>query len=123
MLFRVAADAVVILHLAFVLFVVGGGLLIARWPRLMWAHVPAAVWGALIEFSGWICPLTPLENELRYRSGLSRYPGDFVGQYLLPVLYPDRLTRTVQFTLGAIVIAVNVLAYWRAARSWRAGNA
>ena len=112
MLFRLAADAVIVVHAAFVAFVVLGGALVARWPRLVWAHVPAAVWGAFIEFAGWICPLTPLENELRYRGGLTRYEGDFVEQYLLPILYPEHLSRNVQFVLGALVIVVNAAAYW-----------
>jgi hypothetical protein len=116
MLFRLAADAVIVLHAAFIAFVVLGGLLVARWPRLMWAHIPAAVWGAFIEFAGWICPLTPLENELRYRGGLTRYEGDFVEQYLLPILYPEHLSREIQFVLGALVIVLNVVAYWYVGR-------
>ena len=116
MLYRIAADAVVLFHVAFVTFVVFGGLLVARWPRLMWAHLPAAAWGAVIEFAGWICPLTPIENELRYRAGMAEYSGDFVGHYVLPVLYPDDLTRGVQLVLGAIVVAVNATAYWRLVR-------
>jgi uncharacterized protein DUF2784 len=120
MLFRLAADAVIVVHAAFVAFVLLGGLLVARWPRLAWAHVPAAVWGALIEFSGWICPLTPLENELRYRGGLSRYEGDFVEQYLLPLLYPSRLTRSAQVALGTLVVVINAAAYLQVIRRARA---
>ena len=116
-LYRLGADAVLILHLAFVAFVVLGGIAVARWPRAAWAHVPAAVWGALIEFAGWICPLTPLENELRYRAGLRTYHGDFVEQYVLPLLYPTHLTRNTQVVLGTIVVVINVAAYsyvlWR----------
>src|SRR5262245_10419687 len=115
MVYRLAADAVILVHAAFVAFVVFGGLLVARWPRLMWAHLPAAAWGALIEFAGWICPLTPIENELRYRGGMTEYSGDFVEHYVLPVLYPDNLTRAVQVALGAIVVAINAAAYWRVA--------
>jgi len=111
MAFRVAADAVIVLHAAFVAFVVAGGLLALRWPRVMWAHLPAAVWGALIEFSGWICPLTPLENELRYRGGMTRYQTDFVERYLLPMLYPEHLTRTAQLAIGALVVCTNVAVY------------
>jgi hypothetical protein len=114
--YRLAADVVVLVHFGFVAFVVLGGLLVARWPRVMWAHVPAAVWGVLIEYSGWICPLTPLENELRYRSGLARYEGDFVEHYLMPVLYPTQLTRPAQLVLGTLVIAINAAAYWHAFR-------
>jgi hypothetical protein len=110
--YRLAADAVLVVHLAFVLFVVLGGIAVARWPRVAWAHVPAAVWGALIEYAGWICPLTPLENELRYRAGLRTYRGDFVEQYVLPLLYPAHLTRSTQVALGTLVLVVNVAAYW-----------
>jgi hypothetical protein len=114
--YRIGADLVLILHLAFVVFVVLGGILVARWPRMAWAHVPAAIWGALIEFGGWICPLTPLENELRRRAGLRAYEGDFVEQYLLPMLYPSHLTRNTQFALGALVVAINAAAYWHLLR-------
>jgi hypothetical protein len=116
MVYRLTADAVVLLHAAFVAFVVLGGLMVARWPRLMWAHLPAAAWGALIEFAGWICPLTPIENELRHRAGMATYPGDFVEHYVLPVLYPDDLTRSIQVALGVTVVALNAAAYWRVAR-------
>jgi hypothetical protein len=96
----------------FVLFVVLGGLLVLRWPRLAWLHLPAAVWGALIEFAGWICPLTPLENRLRRAGGTAGYAGGFVEHYLLPVLYPVGLTRGVQYVLGAGVVLVNAAVYW-----------
>lgn len=110
-MFSALADLVVILHLAFVAFVIVGGFLVLRWRRLAWAHVPAAVWGALIEFQGWVCPLTPLENDLRQRAGEATYGGGFVETYLLPILYPGALTRTVQMILGTLVIAINVVAY------------
>ena len=92
-LFQIGADAVVVLHVCFVLFVLLGGLLALRWPRLTWVHVPAALWGVVIELGGWICPLTPLENALRQRGGSAGYHGDFVEHYILPVLYPAGLTR------------------------------
>lgn len=111
MLYRFLADLVVVLHLAFVLFVVAGGLLVWRWPRLAWLHVPAAAWGALIEFAGWICPLTPLENRLRRLGGEAGYAGGFVEEYLLAVLYPSGLTRTHQLVLGALVLALNLAIY------------
>ena len=111
MLYRLLADALVVVHGAFVVFVVAGGLLALRWPRVLWAHAPAAVWGALIEFAGWICPLTPLENELRRRGGEAGYAGGFIEHYLLPVIYPAQLTRTTQIVLGALVVAVNVAVY------------
>ena len=107
------ADLVLLVHFAFVAFVVAGGLLVVRWPRLAWAHVPAAAWGALIEFAGWICPLTPLENDLRAAAGERPYTGDFVARYLIPVLYPEGLTRNVQLALGVLVLFVNAAVYWR----------
>ena len=106
------ADLVVILHFAFVLFVVFGGLLVLRWPRLAYVHVPAAVWGAWIEFTGRICPLTPLENALRERAGEAGYSGGFIEHYILPILYPSGLTRTVQLVLGGLVVATNLGIYW-----------
>lgn len=109
--YRLLADTVIVIHAAFVAFVVLGGLVVLRWPRMAWAHVPAAIWGALIEFFGWICPLTPLENALRERAGQSGYSGGFIEHYVLHTLYPDGLTRHVQFTLGALVIVINVAAY------------
>ena len=111
MIFRLLADATVVVHLAFVAFVVLGGLLVWRWPRIAWAHVPAAVWGATIEFAGWICPLTPFENWLRERGGEAAYTSSFVERYLLPVLYPSALSRELQWTLGGFVIAINVAVY------------
>ena len=106
------ADAIVVFHVAFVLFVVFGGLLVLRWPRVAWAHLPAAAWGVAIEFFGWICPLTPLENELRLRAGRTSYEGDFIGRYLLPVIYPEGLTRETQVALGAAALLLNVAIYW-----------
>ena len=111
MLYRLLADATVVLHLGFVLFVIGGGLLVWRYPRLAWLHVPAVLWGAFIEFAGWICPLTPLENWLREQGGQHVYATSFVEHYLMPVLYPRSLTREVQWALGGLVIVINVACY------------
>jgi hypothetical protein len=111
MLARVLADTVLVVHFAFVVFVVAGGLLVARWPRLAWAHVPAAVWGAVVEFSGSICPLTPLENRLRERAGLSRYSGGFLERYLEPLIYPAGLTASRQLVLGLFVVILNIAIY------------
>jgi hypothetical protein len=109
--YRLLADAVIVLHAAFVAFVVLGGLVVLRWPWVAWAHLPAAAWGALIEFSGWICPLTPLENALRARAGESNYRGGFIEHYMLRTLYLNALTRHIQWVLGTLVIAINVGAY------------
>jgi hypothetical protein len=111
MAYNLLADGVVLIHLAFVLFAVLGALLIIRWRNVLWLHLPAAVWAAWIEFSGKICPLTPLENWLRMQAGGSGYAGDFVGHYLLPILYPSGLTPKVQFVLGGVVIGVNLIIY------------
>jgi hypothetical protein len=110
--YRLLADGLVLVHFGFVLFVVLGGLLLLRWPPLGWVHLPAAAWGVWIELSGGICPLTPLEQALRRRAGGPVYTGDFVGQYILPVLYPHGLTREIQLVLGAVVVGVNVIVYW-----------
>lgn len=108
---KIAAGLVVLAHLAFVVFVAGGVVLVVRWRALAWVHVPAAAWGAFIEFSGRICPLTPLEQWLRARAGLEAYTGDFVARYLFPVLYPEGLTREAQLAIGAAVVAVNAAGY------------
>lgn len=120
MIYRVLADLVVVVHLAFTAFVLLGGLLVLRWGWVALLHLPAAAWGVLIEFGGWICPLTPLENSLRMRGGQAGYGGGFVERYLLSVLYPDGLTRGVQIALGLLVLVVNVGVYgivlWRRRR-------
>jgi Protein of Unknown function (DUF2784) len=110
-MYRILADITVGLHLLFVVFVIAGGLLVLRWPRLVWVHIPAAVWGALIEFAGWVCPLTPLEQALRNAAGEAGYRGGFIEHYLLPVLYPSGLTRGIQIGLGMTVVLLNVLVY------------
>jgi hypothetical protein len=98
---------------------VAGGLLVLRWPRVAWAHVPCAAWGALIEFAGWICPLTPLENHLRRLGGQAGYAGGFVDRYVLGALYPAGLTREMQVALGLAVLLLNAVVYawvWRRRR-------
>jgi len=107
----VGADAIVALHFAFVLFVVLGASLVLRWPRVAWFHVPAVIWGALVEFTGWICPLTPLENRLRRSAGETGYQGDFIAHYVLPMLYPNGLTRQDQLVLGGAALAINIAIY------------
>ncbi len=109
--YRLLADAVVLAHTAFVGFVVLGGFLARRWSWLAWLHLPCAVWGAVIEYQGWVCPLTPLENALRRRAGLEGYAGGFVEHYVLPTLYPAGLTRPLQAVLGTLVVVVNLIAY------------
>jgi len=119
MVYQILADVVACVHAAFVAFVVFGGILAIRWRRLVWLHVPAAIWGALIEFADWVCPLTPLENALRGRAGAAGYGDGFIQHYLLRALYPAGLTRGVQVALGTLVILVNVLVYVTLFRRWR----
>ena len=110
---RVLATLVVLVHLAFVAFVVAGGVLALRWPRVAWVHLPAALWGAMIALVGSVCPLTPLENWLRVRGGAAAYDTGFLEHHLLPILYPVSLTRGVQIATGVFVVVLNVLVYWR----------
>lgn len=110
-LYRLLANAVVVVHALFIVFVVIGGFLAWRRRWVAAIHIPCAVWGILIEYRSWICPLTPLENSLRARAGQAGYGGGFVEHYLLPVIYPSGLTPRVQMVLGTFVLAINVLAY------------
>lgn len=116
----IGASLVLLLHLAFVLFVVGGAVLVARWPRLAWLHLPAAAWGCFVELTGRGCPLTALENTLRLRAGLDGYAGGFIEHYILALLYPGGLTRDVQLVLAAAVALINLVLYgWVFARARR----
>jgi hypothetical protein len=110
-LYAVLADLLVVLHLLFILFVVLGGFLAMRWHRLAWAHLPAVAWAVAVEWAGWLCPLTPWEVRLRSLAGETGYHGDFVAQYLLPLLYPQAMTRTTQILLGVLALAVNAAIY------------
>ena len=111
MYYRLFAELVVVIHFAFVVFVVLGGFLIFLWRKAIWLHVPAVLWSAWIELSGGICPLTPLENWFWIKGGQASYPDDFVGNYILPLIYPEGLTRAKQIILAAMVIFGNVLVY------------
>jgi hypothetical protein len=111
MIYHLLADLTVVIHLLFVLFVMLGGLLILRWRFFAWIHMPAVLWAVLIEFSGWICPLTPLENHLRIKGGSSGYATGFVEHYIIPLLYPSQLTREMQIFLGLLVFIVNLVIY------------
>lgn len=120
--YALAADLVLVVHFAFIVFVVAGGLLVLRWPRAAWVHLPAALWGATVEACGWTCPLTPLENALRVQAALhtggtgSAYAGDFIGHYLLPLIYPEALTRELQWLFAGLLLLVNAAIYsvvWR----------
>jgi hypothetical protein len=122
MSWRLLADLVLVVHAAFVVFVMLGGLAVLRWPRLAWIHVPAAIWGAGIAFAGGICPLTPLENHWRQLAGEQGYPGGFVEHYVVAALYPEGLTRGLQASLGLIVLAVNAAVYVRLWRQTKTGR-
>ncbi len=124
MLSRLAADAVLIVHLAFILFVAFGGVLAARWRWVPIIHLPAATWGAFVEVTGRICPLTYLENDLRMQAGQAGYTESFIDHYLLPLIYPDGLTENIQLTLALLVIVSNVAIYgWLLKRRRRAQDA
>jgi len=118
--YRWLADLVVVVHALFVVFALLGGFLVLRRPWVAWLHLPAAMWAVLIEFAGWICPLTPFENELRARAGAATYGDGFISHYLLHALYPSGLTRNIQWVLGGIALAVNVLIYLVVLRRRRA---
>jgi hypothetical protein len=105
------ADLVVLVHLAFIVFVVAGGLAVLWRRRMAWLHLPAAAWGVFIEVSGGICPLTPLEQDLRDRAGQAGYEGGFVEHYVVALIYPEALTRELQFVLAGLVVVVNVAVY------------
>ena len=118
MIYQLLADAVLLLHLAFIVFVLFGALLVWRWRWVVWLHLPAVVWGVAVEVNGWFCPLTPLEVWLRAQAGGSGYDGSFIEHYLLPVIYPQALTSSVQLLLGLGVLGLNVVLYGRVV--WRA---
>ncbi|MEJ2367090.1 MAG: DUF2784 domain-containing protein [Acidobacteriota bacterium] len=117
------ADFIVIIHLGFAAFVTAGALLVLKRRWVAWLHLPAAAWGALVEYAGLICPLTPLENRLRLAGGSAAYRGDFIQHYLIPVLYPAGLTREIQILLGTFVVLINAGCYgwivWRAVKRRR----
>ena len=119
MLDRLLADAVVVFHVLFIAFAIGGGLLVLRWRRVMWLHLPAVAWAVLVEVMSWPCPLTPLENFFRRRGGAAGYSESFVEHYVMPVLYPEGLTDRAQFLIGSFVFAVNIAVYAAVAVQWR----
>lgn len=110
-MYFILADSVIVVHFLFIAFVVAGGLLVWRRPKVAFLHLPAALWGAIIEFTGGICPLTPLENHLRELGGATAYSGDFIIRYLMPVIYPAGLTTHTQYVLGGLVVVMNLAIY------------
>jgi len=123
MWYRAGADVVVVVHLLFICFVVGGVFLAWRWPRIVWVHIPAVVSGALVEFAGFTCPLTLLENDLRRRAGEAGYGGGFIDHYLVKVIYPPGLTRGMQIGLGLLVLLVAAIGYRGVVRRYPARRA
>ena len=121
MIYLLLADVLVVLHSAFIVFVVAGALTVYRWPKMAWAHIPCALWGAWIEVTGGICPLTPIEVRFRRTGGAEGYTGSFIEHYLVPIIYPSGLTRADQSLLGGLVVVVNLSAYgfllWRRLRA------
>jgi uncharacterized protein with PQ loop repeat len=111
MLYQTLATFVAFVHFGFILFVILGGLLVLRWPALKWIHLPAAVWGAVIEIGGFVCPLTKIENAFLRRAGAAGYDGGFIAHHLFSVIYPQGLTRGMEFAIAAFVIAVNAAVY------------
>lgn len=111
MLYSLVADALLIVHFLFIGFVVLGGLLLLKWRRLVYLHLPAAVWGALIEFYGWRCPLTPWEIYFRRAAGETGYDMGFIEHYLAPLIYPANLNYDMQIVLGSFVVIINLLIY------------
>jgi len=110
------SNLIIIAHFLFILFVLFGGLLVLRWPKWGWLHLPAILWGFLVELNGWLCPLTPWENHYRRLAGRDVYDGDFIAQYLIPLIYPVDLTREMQYLFAAVVVLLNALIYffiWR----------
>ncbi len=113
------ADLVLIVHALFIVFVIFGGFVILKWHGMIWAHIPCVIWGALIEFFAWICPLTYLENYLRNYGGINYYEGSFIQHYILPVVYPSGLTTDIQMLLGFLVIVINLAVYGFVWRNWK----
>ena len=118
MLKLLTADLIVLIHFAFILFVIFGGFLVMKWRWFIWLHVPAVVWGALLEFFGWICPLTTLENELRRNKDGEVYANGFIEHYIIPVIYPEELTRDIQIVLGIAVVFLNLFIYTWCFKKW-----
>ena len=112
MWYRAGADLVVVVHLLVIGFIVGGVFLTWRWPLIIWAHIPAVIYGALVEFAGFTCPLTLLENDLRQRAGDAGYRDGFIAHYLVKVIYPPGLNHGMQIGLGVLLLLVAIIGYW-----------
>ena len=111
MIYSFLADLLVVFHLVFILYVIAGALLIFTWPKTLWIHLPSCFWGMTVEFTGWICPLTPWEIQLRRLAGEEGFSRSFIEQYLIPMIYPSGLNREIQMLMGSIVLIVNLSLY------------
>ena len=111
MTYKLAADLLVLIHFSFIIFVVLGGLLVLRWPRVAWAHIPAAAWGAWISFTHGVCPLTPMEQSLRTLAETPNYQGGFINHYIIPLLYPPGFSAETAQILGFMVLGLNLFFY------------
>ena len=116
--YRILADSVLLIHLAFILFVLFGGIIGFWWRKIVVLHLPAVFWGAFVEFSGWICPLTPLENRFRIKAGEFGYSGGFVENYIIPIIYIEGLTAEIQIIFGTLVLVLNLLIYGWIIQRW-----
>ncbi len=119
MLYRIAADGLVLFHLSFILFVLFGGLLVLKWHRVVWLHLPAATWGVMVEVLHLTFQLTYWENLMRYAAGQTEYAGGFIEHYVWPIIYPAGLTPQIQLALGSVVLVINLLVYGRLIRQWQ----
>ncbi len=111
MLYSILSRLIVLLHFAFILFVLFGALLVLKWPKIAWLHVPLALWGIIVEYFNFICPLTPWENHFRKLAGSTVYESGFIAHYIIPLMYPEALSRNLQFILGSVVLLINCLIY------------
>lgn len=121
-MYHILADVIILIHFLFIILVIAGGLLVIRWPKIAFVHLPAAIWGAVVEIGGFICPLTPLENYFRQLAGENPYEGDFIAHYLSQIIYPENLTATMQLILGIFVIVINIIFYALAIHRNRTGR-
>ncbi|WP_433740202.1 DUF2784 domain-containing protein [Pseudomonas putida] len=117
MLYRIAADGLVLFHLSFIVFVLFGGLLVLKWRQVIGWHLPAAAWGVAVEIFHWPCPLTRWENQMRFAAGQSGYDGGFIEHYVWPIIYPAGLTPAIQLWLGVMVLVINLVVYLRVIRA------
>lgn len=110
--YQLAANLTLVLHLTFILFVLFGGLLCLHRTRWIWLHLPSMIWGVWVEWAGWVCPLTPLENHFRKMASGQGYQEGFIEHYLVPLIYPELLTTSLQWLLGGLILTINIFVYY-----------